>query len=345
MDSALARWHISAMTLTPGSTRAAGRTLVIQIPCHNEERTLPAVLADLPTSLPGIARIVPLVIDDGSTDETSAVARRGGAQVVRRAQKGGLARAFLLGLDHAVALGADIIVNTDGDGQYRGADIARLVEPIIAGRAELVIGTRPIANVREFSPVKKLLQRLGSWVTRLASGTDVEDAPSGFRAISRAAAMRLHVFNRYTYTVETIIQAGQKGLAIETVPIAVNPAARPSRLARSMSHYVSRQMLTIVRIFMTYRPFAFFAVPGALVFTVGFAIGLRFLALYLAGEGSGHIQSLLLGVLLLGTGFFLVVVGLVADLIAVNRSLLERIDWQLRLLADRRGRDEDPGAP
>lgn len=320
-------------------------TLVIQIPCHNEEETLAQVLADLPKTLPGITRIIPLVVDDGSTDRTSVVAEANGAQVIRRPQKGGLARAFLSGLDRAVSLGADIIVNTDGDGQYRGEDITRLVAPILAGRAELVIGVRPIRDVREFSPLKKLLQRLGSWATRMASGTQVEDAPSGFRAMSRGAAMRLHVFNRYTYTVETIIQAGQKGIAIETVPIQVNPAARPSRLARSMTHYVSRQMLTIVRIFMTYRPFAFFAVPGVLVFSVGFALGLRFVLFYLAGDGSGHIQSLLLATLLLGMGFFLVVMGLVADLIAVNRSLLERVDWQLRLLHDRVDRGASPQGP
>jgi glycosyltransferase involved in cell wall biosynthesis len=324
---------------------AGGRTLVIQIPCHNEEATLPRVLADLPTAIPGIARIITLVIDDGSTDRTAEVARGYGAQVVRRSQKGGLARAFLTGLDAAVSLGADVIVNTDGDGQYRGADIMRLVEPVVSGRAELVIGTRPIAQVREFSPVKKLLQRLGSWVTRLASGTMVEDAPSGFRAMSRAAAMRLHVFNRYTYTVETIIQAGQKGLSIETVPIEVNPAARPSRLARSTTQYVMRQMLTIVRIFMTYRPFAFFAVPGTIIFAGGFALGLRFVMFYLAGDGSGHVQSLLLATLLLGMGFFLVVVGLVADLISVNRSLLERIDWHLRLLGERRDGNGEGGRP
>lgn len=320
-------------------------TLVIQIPCHNEEETLAQVLADLPKTLPGITRIIPLVVDDGSTDRTSVVAEANGAQVIRRPQKGGLARAFLSGLDRAISLGADIIVNTDGDGQYRGEDVARLVAPILAGRAELVIGVRPIRDVREFSPLKKLLQRLGSWATRMASGTQVEDAPSGFRAMSRGAAMRLHVFNRYTYTVETIIQAGQKGIAIETVPIQVNPAARPSRLARSMTHYVSRQMLTIVRIFMTYRPFAFFAVPGVLVFSVGFALGLRFVLFYLAGDGSGHIQSLLLATLLLGMGFFLVVMGLVADLIAVNRSLLERVDWQLRLLHDRVDRGASPQGP
>lgn len=318
-----------------------GLTLVVQIPCHNEAESLPRVLADLPQTLPGVARIVPLVIDDGSTDGTGDVARAHGAQVLRLPIKGGLARAFIAGLDRAVSLGADIIVNTDGDGQYRGADIASLVAPIVAGRAELVIGVRPIGDVKEFSPIKKALQRFGSWVTRLASGTTVEDAPSGFRAMSRTAAMRLHVFNRYTYTVETIIQAGQKGLALETIPIQVNPAVRPSRLARSTGHYVWRQMLTIVRIFMTYRPFAFFAVPGAVVFTMGFALGARFVYYYFTEGGQGHIQSLLLAVLLLGTGFFLGVVGLVADLIAVNRSLLERVDWHLRQIAERNG----PPAP
>ncbi|MHB1297047.1 MAG: glycosyltransferase family 2 protein [Gemmatimonadaceae bacterium] len=312
-------------------------TLVIQIPCHNEEENLPRVLADLPTSIPGIGRIVTLVIDDGSTDRTAEIARAHGAEVLRRPLKGGLARAFIAGLDHAVSLGADLVVNTDGDGQYKGHDIARLVAPIVAGRAELVIGVRPIREVVGFSPAKKLLQRLGSWVTRVASGTMVEDAPSGFRAMSRTAAMRLHVFNRYTYTVETIIQAGQKGIAIETIPIQVNPPSRPSRLARSTGHYVVRQTLTIVRIFMTYRPFAFFAVPGAMLFSMGFALGLRFLWFYLVGDGTGHIQSLLLATLLLGMGFFLVVVGLVTDLIAVNRSLLERVDWQVRRLGDHRG--------
>lgn len=314
-------------------------TLVIQIPCHNEAESLPRVLADLPATIPGVARIIPLVIDDGSTDDTGARARALGAELLRLPTKGGLARAFIAGLDRAVSLGADVIVNTDGDGQYRGTDIARLVEPVLAGRAELVIGTRPIADVREFSPIKKRLQRLGSWVTRVASGTTVEDAPSGFRAMSRAAAMRLHVFNRYTYTVETIIQAGQKGLAIETIPIEVNPAARPSRLASSTSQYVARQMMTIVRIFMTYRPFAFFAVPGAIAFAGGGALGVRFLFYYVTEGGQGHIQSLLLATLLLGSGFFLVVVGLVADLIAVNRSLLERVDWHLRQMEERRGND------
>lgn len=317
----------------------AGMRVVIQIPCHNEEATLPAVIADLPRALPGIADIRVLVIDDGSTDRTVEVARGLGAAVVSLPRKSGLAKAFLTGIDAALAMDADVVVNTDGDGQYRGADIASLVAPVVARRADLVIGVRPVTEIRSFSPLKKLLQRFGSAVTRAASGTAVEDAPSGFRALSREAAMRMHVFNRYTYTVETIIQAGQKGMAIATVPVGVNAPTRPSRLARSMTSYVARQMLTIIRIFMTYRPFVFFAVPGATIFAVGFAIGVRFLFHYFGGDGSGHIQSLLLAVLLLGSGFFLVIVGLLADLISVNRNLLERIDWQVRSLDDKRRRD------
>lgn len=312
-----------------------GVTLVIQIPCHNEAETLARVLADLPTAVAGVSRIIPLVIDDGSTDGTADVARACGVRTLRLPVNGGLARAFVAGLDHAVSLGADIVVNTDGDGQYRGADIPALVAPILSGRAELVIGTRPIESVREFSPAKKLLQRLGSWVTRRASGTTVEDAASGFRAMSRTAAMRLHVFSRYTYTVETIIQAGQKGIAIATVPIEVNAASRPSRLARSTVQYVWRQMVTIIRIFITYRPFVFFAASGAVLFAAGFGIGLRFLYFYATAGGAGHVQSLLLAVLLLGMGFFLGVVGLIVDLIAVNRALLERIDWHLQQLQHR----------
>ena len=204
-----------------------GIRVVIQIPCHNEEETLPAVIADLPRSLPGVADIRFLVINDGSTDRTVEVAQRLGASVVSLPRKSGLAKAFLTGIDAALAMEADVIVNTDGDGQYRGADIALLVAPVVARKADLVIGVRPVTEIATFSPVKKLLQRFGSAVTRAASGTDVEDAPSGFRALSREAAMRMHVFNRYTYTVETIIQAGQKGMAILTVPVGVNAPTRP----------------------------------------------------------------------------------------------------------------------
>ena len=308
------------------------RTLVIQIPCHNEEEVLPAVLASLPTRVDGIARIIALVIDDGSSDRTGEIARAHGAEVLRLPVKRGLARAFLAGLERAVALGADLVVNTDGDNQYRGEDIPRLVEPIVRGQADLVIGTRPVASIESFSPAKKLLQRLGSAATRLASGTSIEDAPSGFRAMTRDAAMRLHVFNRYTYTVETIIQAGQKGMAVVSVPVGVNPVTRPSRLMRGPASYIARQLNVMVRVFMTYRPFRFFALPGIVIGGLGGMLLARFLYFYFTGDGRGHVQSVVIGSLLAGVGFALVLVGLVADLISVNRQLLEDLDWRMRRL-------------
>ncbi|MBI4419526.1 MAG: glycosyltransferase family 2 protein, partial [Gemmatimonadetes bacterium] len=281
--------------------------------------------------LPGVDAVEWLVVDDGSDDRSVDVARAHGvAHVVRLTRHQGLARAFVAGLEAALTAGADIIVNLDADNQYRADDIPNLIAPIQAGAAEIVIGTRPIGESQDFSPARRLLQRLGSWVTRMVSRTDVADAPSGFRAISRAAAMRLHVFNDYTYTVEMVIQAGQKGMAIASVPIRTNPRLRPSRLIRNVVGYINRQVLTMLRIFVTYKPFAFFAAPGALAFTAGFLIGARFLYFYFTGHGAGHVQSLILGALLMGSGFFLVVIGLVADLIAVNRRLLEGLDWRLR---------------
>lgn len=310
--------------------------VIIQIPCFNEEDALPGTLAELPRSLPGVEVIEWLVIDDGSTDATIDVAERHGVDhVVRMPTHQGLARAFVAGLEAAVQAGADIIVNTDADNQYRAEDIPLLIEPILAGRAEIVIGERPIRETPHFSPIKKLLQWLGSWLIRRVSGTNVPDAPSGFRAMSRRAAMRLKVFNRYSYTLETIIQAGHKGMAIASVPVRTNRHSRPSRLFRSTGAYVSRQGLTIVRIFMTYRSFAFFAVPGVLVFFAGFLISARFLYFYIVGTGAGHVQSLILSALLMGSGFFLVVVGLLADLASVNRSLLEGLDWRLQRLEER----------
>jgi glycosyltransferase involved in cell wall biosynthesis len=308
----------------------AGRTLVIQIPCHNEEEVLPRVLADLPTSIPGIARIITLVIDDGSTDRTAEIARARGAQVLRLPVQRGLARAFLAGLDRAVALDADVVVNTDGDHQYRGSDIALLVAPVLDGRADIVVGARPVETIASFSLVKKLLQRLGSFATRVASGTKIADAPSGFRAMSAEAAMRLHVFNRFTYTVETIIQAGRKGMTVLSVPVGVNPVTRPSRLARGSGSYVLRQLNVLLRVFVTYKPFRFFAIPGITSFALGSALLLRFLYFYFTDGGAGHIQSVVIGAMLAAVGLFLVVVGLLADLIAVNRQLLEDVEWRLR---------------
>ena len=304
--------------------------LIIQIPCFNEEEALPVTLRSLPRRVPGVDCVEWLVVDDGSEDRTVEVARANGVDhVVRLPRHQGLARAFVAGLEAAIEIGADFIVNTDADNQYRADDIPILMEPLIAGRAQIVIGSRPIDNIGSFSPMKKLLQRLGSWVTRVVSKTDVADAPSGFRAMSREAAMKLHVFNEHTYTIETIIQAGQKGMSIVSVPIRTNESVRPSRLVKSLTGYVNRQLLTILRIFMTYKPFRFFAVPGTLIFLTGFLISLRFLYFYLNGNGGGHIQSLILSALLIGTGFFLAIVGLVADLISVNRKLLEELDWRL----------------
>ena len=309
--------------------------LIIQIPCFNEAGTLGDTLSNLPRQVEGFDAVEILVIDDGSVDATSEVARRAGADhVVRMPRNRGLAHAFTLGLNEALRLGADVIVNTDADNQYCAADIPKLVDPIVRGEADFVVGARPIASIAHFSPLKKLLQRLGSWVVRKVSRTEIPDAPSGFRAMSRRAALELKVFNEYSYTLETIIQAGLKGMAITSVPISVNSPTRPSRLVRNIPSYVGSQLLTILRILMTYRPFQFFFVPGVLAFLVGFGIGMRFLYFYVTGDGAGHIQSLLLGTLLLGTGLLLVLVGFVADLTSVNRKLLEGMDARLHRMEE-----------
>jgi glycosyltransferase involved in cell wall biosynthesis len=305
--------------------------LIIQIPCYNEEHSLPVSLAALPRSLPGVDTIEWLVIDDGSTDATVAVAEAHGVDhVLRLRSNRGLATAFMSGLDYAVRHGADIIVNTDADNQYDAADIPKLIQPILEGRAEIVIGERPISDIAHFSFTKKVLQRLGSAVVRMASGARIPDAPSGFRALDRNAAMRMTVFNSHTYTLETIIQAGRKNMAMLSVPVRTNPDLRPSRLVRSIPGYVLRSTSTIVRIFMTYRPFRFFAIPGVVLILLGLAPSLRFVYFYAVGRGEGHIQSLMFAVLLLGLGSVLVVVGLLADLIGVNRMLLEDVRFRLR---------------
>ena len=267
-----------------------------------------------------------LVIDDGSTDDTVQVARDHGVDhVVQHTRNQGLARAFMTGLDACLRLGADVIVNTDADNQYNAADIPLLAAPVLAGKTDIVIGARPITEIEHFSPVKKLLQRLGSWVVRVASKTDIPDAPSGFRAISREAAERLMVFSNYTYTLETIIQAGQKNMAITSVPIRVNGDLRPSRLVKSIPAYIKRSIITIVRIFVIYRPFRFFGTIGITIFSVGFLIGLRFIWKWLEGQGDGHIQSLILASLLMGMGMQTILVAFLADLLAANRKLLEDI--------------------
>jgi glycosyltransferase involved in cell wall biosynthesis len=316
--------------------------LIIQIPCYNEADSLPVTLAALPRTVRGVERVEWLVIDDGSTDGTSTIARAHGADhVVRLPRHQGLAVAFVAGLEASVREGADIIVNTDADNQYCAEDIPKLIEPILMGEAEIVVGTRPIGSTPHFSFLKKGLQRLGSWTVRKVSKTDIRDAPSGFRAMSRDAAMQLHVFNEYSYTLETIIQAGLKGMAIISVPVRTNDPLRPSRLVSSLPAYLRRQVLTMLRIFMTYKPFFFFAAPGTVALLAGLLIGLRFLFFYLGGDGAGHVQSVILSALLMGSGFFLVVVGLLADLASVNRKLLEGLDWRLKRIEEAVEKDRE----
>lgn len=300
--------------------------LIIQIPCLNEEETLPVVLSELPREIPGIDEIEFLVIDDGSTDRTVQVARDHGVHhVVGFSTNKGLARAFMLGIHSSLEQGADIIVNTDADNQYQAADLPALVGPILRGEADVVIGARPISSVEHFSLSKKFLQKLGSAVVKVVSGTQVQDAPSGFRAFSRDAAMHLNVFSKYTYTLETIIQAGQKNMTVVSVPVRVNPEMRPSRLFSSLLEYVRRSITTIVRMFVVYRPFRFFMLLGSLVFLAGFAVGVRFVYYYFQGQGGGMIQSLILAAVLLLMGFHTVMLGFIADLLAVNRKLLEEL--------------------
>jgi glycosyltransferase involved in cell wall biosynthesis len=305
--------------------------LIIQIPCYNEAGTLAIALAALPRQVPGFDVVEWLIIDDGSEDETVKVARENGVDhVVRHTSNQGLARGFMNGLDACLRLGADVIVNTDADNQYNADDIPALTLPILEHRADIVVGARPIETIEHFSLVKKLLQKLGSWVVRVASNTDIPDAPSGFRAMSRSAAQRLMVFNDYTYTLETIIQAGQKNMAITSVPIRVNGDLRPSRLVKSIPSYIKRSIVTIVRIFIIYRPFKFFGTIGFLLFGVGFVIGARFMWLYFHGLGEGHVQSLILASTLLAIGFQTLLVAFLADLLAANRKLMEDVRFRLK---------------
>ncbi len=311
--------------------------LIIQIPCFNEEKSLPVTLKELPRKLPGVDKIEWLIIDDGSTDRTIEVARSLGVDhVVRLIRHQGLAKGFMAGIQACVEHGADIIVNTDADNQYFAGDIITLVQPILDGKAEIVVGERPITEIKHFSPLKKLFQRWGSWMVRKVSQTDIPDAPSGFRAISREAAMRMHVFSNYTYTIETIIQAGQHGMAIVSVPIRTNDFLRKSRLIHSIPAYLTRSFNTILRIFMTYQPLSFFLIPGGVSFLAGTVLGLRFLYFYLVTRtGSGHIQSLILTAVLLILGVLLIIVGLIADLISVNRKLLENVEYRLQRLDEK----------
>ena len=305
--------------------------LIIQIPCYNEADTLAITLKELPRTMEGFDKVEWLIINDGSADKTVEVARANGVDhIVSFANNQGLARVFMAGLDACLKLGADVIVNTDADNQYNAKDIPLLVKPILDKKAEFVVGARPISEIKHFRFIKKQLQKLGSLVVRLASKTNIPDAPSGFRAMSREAALRLNVFNDYTYTLETIIQAGQKNMAIVSVPVRVNDDLRPSRLVKSIPRYVQKSIITIIRIFVVYKPFRFFMTFGLLLFTSGLLLGLRFLYYYFLEGGEGHVQSLILASILLGIGFQTMLVAFLADLLAVNRRLMEDVQFRLR---------------
>src|SRR6185503_11576476 len=314
--------------------------LIIQIPCYNEEGFLAETLAALPRTLPGIDVIETLIIDDGSTDRTADVAREAGATYLLRFPVNlGLARAFSAGLDAALKLGADVIVNTDADHQYPGSEVERLVAPIMAGDVDMVIGDRAPHESAHFSPWKRFLQRLGSWAVRQLSGTNIPDATSGFRAFSRRAALRLNVYTRFTYTLETIIQAGKKHIPIGHVRISTNPERRPSRLFSSIGAYLRRSISTMIRIYALYEPLRVFWRLGGLCLLGGGIIGVRFLIDYFADGGAGHIQSLILAAVLVIIGYQTMLIGLVADLIGSSRALVEdalvRVrELELRVAAD-----------
>lgn len=305
--------------------------LIIQIPCLNEQDTLEVTYNDLPKHIEGIDEIEYLIINDGSTDNTVQVAKElGFHHVVSFKKNKGLAKGFMAGLDAGLRLGADIIVNTDADNQYCGADIEKLVRPIIDEKADIVIGERPIETTAHFSKKKKAFQKLGSWVVRVASGTDIPDAPSGFRAYSKEAALRLNVTNNYTYTLETIIQAGHNKISMTSVPIRTNGETRPSRLFSSMWRYMKRSASVILRSFLMYKPLKFFSLIGIILLLGGGALGVRFLVYFIQGSGTGMIQSLILCAVLLIMSFISFVVGFLGDLIAANRKILEDIQYRVR---------------
>ncbi|MCP5103067.1 MAG: glycosyltransferase [bacterium] len=321
--------------------------LIIQISCYNEEENLPETLNALPRKLEGIDEIEVLIINDGSTDQTVKVAEEHGVDhIISFKRNQGLARSFMAGINACLKFGADIIVNTDGDNQYNADDIQTLIQPILEGKADMVIGARPITRIKDFSLTKKLLQKIGSWLVRRASRTSVMDAPSGFRAISQNSALKLNVFNNFTYTHETIIQSGQKNMVVLSVPIRVNPQTdkRPSRLFKSIPSYISRSVIAILRMVVVYRPFRFFLTLGLVFFAAGFIFGVRYLYFFFIGSGGGHIQSVILAGVLIGIGFQMLLVAFIADLLGVNRKLLEEIQYRLRKQELNKDTEkEDPG--
>ena len=308
--------------------------LIIQIPCYDEETTLPATLADLPRELAGVDEIELLVIDDGSRDRTAEVARALGVQhIVQLKRNRGLAAAFQTGLEAAVAAGADIIVNTDADNQYFGPDIGALIAPIVQGRADIVVGDRGVAESEHFSALKRGLQRVGSWVVEQAAGIPVPDATSGFRAFTREAALRLTVLSEYTYTLETLIQAGARGMKVVFVPIRSNRQTRKSRLIRNIPSFLALQAVTILRFYTMYRPLRVFMTTGAVLIVLALALGGRFLYFYANGRGAGHVQSLILAAILSIVGFQVCLIGLIADLVSMNRKMQEEALYRARVAA------------
>ena len=305
--------------------------LIIQIPCYNEAETLEVALNDLPKHIDGIDEIEYLIINDGSTDNAVDVARKWGVQnIVSFKQNQGLAKGFIAGLDGCLRSGADIIVNTDADDQYKGEDIEKIVRPILDGEADIVIGARPIDDTEHFSYVKKKLQHFGSWIVRKASSTTIPDAPSGFRAFSREAAMKLNVVNDYTYTLETIVQAGREKIPMTSVPIRTNAELRPSRLFKSIWGYVKKSMITILRAYVLYKPLKAFSLLCLPFLTVGMAIGVRFLWFMAHGTSGGHVQSLILGCTLIIIGFLIFVIGVMADTLAANRRILQDVQFHVK---------------
>jgi len=307
------------------------KKLIIQIPCYNEAQTLAIALKELPRKIEGFDKVEWLIINDGSSDNTQAVAKENGVDhIVSFNKNHGLARAFSAGLEACLNLGADVIVNTDADNQYCAQGIPLLVKPILDNKADMVIGARPIDTIEHFSLLKKCLQRIGSWVVQVVSRANVIDAPSGFRAISRDAAMHLNVFNNYTYTLETIIQAGQKDMLIVSVPVRTNKYLRPSRLIKGIFSYIKQSVFVIVRIFVVYKPFRFFLSIGLAIFTAGFLLALRYLIFIMLGDTRGHIQSLILASILIGMGCQTVLIAFLSDLMAVNRRLMEDVQYRIK---------------
>ncbi|HZD55882.1 MAG TPA: glycosyltransferase family 2 protein [Anaerolineales bacterium] len=307
--------------------------LVIQIPCYNEAETLPQTIQALPRCIPDVDTIEYLVVDDGSTDNTFQIAKESGVHhVIRIPQHVGLAAGFVTGLEASVKNRADIIVNTDADNQYNAQDIEALIQPILEGRADIVVGDRGVATLANFSPLKRGLQRFGSWIIGQASGVATPDATSGFRAISREAALRTLVLSEYSYTLETLIQAGSRKMAVKYVPVRTNPQTRPSRLMQNIPHYLANSITTIVRAYTMYRPLRVFSAIGGLMILAGVFGGIRFIYFYFTEGGAGHVQSVILTAILLIVGFQVLLIGLVADLIGFNRKILEEVLFRLRKL-------------